>query len=1169
MHDARQSRKPAAGFGPPLVLVPGTPDTVAANIAARVAKRPDGVIRSFGPGGAGRSQSYADTWYRSGSMLAGMREAGIGPGKIIVLLIEDAIDFVPAYWACIRGGFVAAPLMSAARERSHQRSDNSLREALNRLNDVTVVTDESFAAIATTVGQEEGLRVLPLRVTEGRAGYDDHDASPANPLCLVPSSGSTGRLKLVALSHSNVLYRSFADPFIEQGSYLATVALDSISAAQNGIFLSYGSWIQMSPAAVTARPTSVLDAIERHHITVAGCLPSAAKMIVAAAERTGRKWDLGSLSRFALGAEPVVPRIMQILGDFLDRSGSSRKIITAGYGTTETGFLVTGAYPFARLGRDDDAVSLGTCAPGVELRIVGDDDEVLAEGDIGEVQVNSPRRIFSCYWGEPEATRKSFTDDGWWRTGDLGRLQNGELSLHGRAKDVLVVSGRKFSLVQIDAEIETVLAVGDRAFSCAIHWSGETTERLAVVFVAADASAERRSQLADSIRSLVARRFGLRPSPVIGVALDDIPLAANGKLRRLALAARVRSGTLGAVEEPEYTRKEIPGSSPNEPADIERTLEQIWREVLDISGDLDRHADFFELGGDSLRSLTLYMAIETHFGRQISAEAFFKLPTFASLLGLIANGHGEPASVENAPDGGSPLNASVPWPLPIAIRNRLLAPLETWPGERPTRGRTISGMNTDGDRPPLFWVFNDQREFRELACALGPAQPLYGLRSGVGIIDYQEDEIQTFALRYISEITEVAPQGPFFVGGNCQGAIIALAIAQHALRRQRHVPLLILMDWAFDLQSYGGRVLLVSGRDNAQYNAYRRFARPELAWRRAFANFDFVEIPGGYAQGFDKAAVVELSGALATHMRSALAAPTVLMPARAYRASIFADALPVQMKSQQRCKIRVTVKNDSDLIWRQTTESGLMVGSRWTDPDGDLIHQIDERATLPEIKPNAYATVDLKIIAPNEPGDLNLHIDLSEEGNRWFNRNPKSAFSAAVSIVGRQPHFLNRIYKRVFKNSDVLPIQLLFSSGAPAVTKLIFGWSVPEKWGTWSDGPRAKLLVPVSDRYGRWCAILTCKAFGAGDRTVSIYVRSGFEGREIKWELPANIIVKKEIELECRGNDITLQFSLPDAISPQRLLLSGDRRQLSLGLIAMEIVPNTRHPIESEPIQNK
>ena len=113
-------------------------------------------------------------------------------------------------------------------------------------------------------------------------------------------------------------------------------------------------------------------------------------------------------------------------------------------------------------------VLLGTCAPGVEMRIVVD-GTVISEDEIGEVQVNCPQRNFSSYWGEPDATCQSFTDDGWWRTGDLGRLRGGMLSVHGRAKDVLVVSGKKFSLAEIDAEIETVVSAGDRAFSCAVH----------------------------------------------------------------------------------------------------------------------------------------------------------------------------------------------------------------------------------------------------------------------------------------------------------------------------------------------------------------------------------------------------------------------------------------------------------------------------------------------------------------------------------------------------------------------------------------------------------------------------------------------------------------------------------------------------------------------------
>jgi acyl-CoA synthetase (AMP-forming)/AMP-acid ligase II/acyl carrier protein len=639
-----RSNRFAADRGPPLLIAPGTPESVAANLAARVAQRPDGIIRSYGLAGLGRSQSYAETWHRSGRILAGMGEFGIAPGQIVVLLIDDVVDFVPAYWACVRGGFIVAPLVSAARDR--QRSRNALGQALNRLSNAILVADEAFAAVATDHARRRGLRVLPLRISESNGGREGEDGPHAEPLCLIPSSGSTGDLKLVALSHGSVLNRHFADRFEKQAAYLGTVALDSVSAAQHGIFLRYGSWTQISPMALTAQPTFVLDAIERHQITAAGCTPSTAKTIVAAAQRSGRKWRLGSLDEFGVGAETVAIKTMRTVGEFLEQSGSSRRIITARYGTTETGFLVTGSRPFKGTNYDDDVVLLGSCAPGVELRLVVN-DTVVVEDEIGEVQVNCPQRIFSSYWGEPEATRQSFTGDGWWRTGDLGRLRGGMLSVHGRAKDVLVVSGKKFSLAEIDTEIETVLSAGGRAFSCAVHWPGEANERLAVV-VAAEAE-DYREKLFERIRAAVGRRFGLRVDPVIGVALDTLPLAANGKLRRSELADRVRRGLLGSADR--VVRRFPALQSIKEKknrSDVEKKLLRIWKEALNLRGDVDKHANFLDLGGDSLRSLMLYTAIEEQFGQQIAAEDFFASPTFADLLRLVLRG-GTPSGLPQTP----------------------------------------------------------------------------------------------------------------------------------------------------------------------------------------------------------------------------------------------------------------------------------------------------------------------------------------------------------------------------------------------------------------------------------------------------------------------------------------------------------------------------------------
>jgi acyl-CoA synthetase (AMP-forming)/AMP-acid ligase II/acyl carrier protein len=989
MSSAEPTRTPAIVRGPRLALPRRIPTNVAAVIADRIAQWPDGTIRTHRLDGVGHAQSYRELWRRSGFIAAGLRKFCRHPGDTVVLLIEDAVDFAPAFWACIRGGFTAVPLMSVAREARQGRGE-LLREALNRLSNVNVLADERFAEIAAVLRHDRGLPTLSLAAAE--AGSEDFDGhgSPADPLCLIPTSGSTGRLKLVALPPDAVLHRSFGGEFRTRQNYLGVFALDSITG-KNVVFLGCGSCTQIPEDVVTARPTAVLDAIEQYQITRVAFTSSALKRIIAAAEQSDRRWRLGSLCHVGVGAETVVPRVMQHLARFLEQHGAASDIVRAGYGTTETGILVNGTNPLERPIDDHESVCLGAAAAGVALRIVGTGGGVLAEGEIGEVEATCPQTIFSCYWGEPKATRESFTADGWWRTGDLGRLENGQLSLHGRAKELLIVSGKKFSLAEIDAEIETILGVDDRAFSCAIHWSGEATERLAVVFVAADSRAARRAELTDSIRRIVARRFGIRPSPIIAASLDDIPLAANGKLRRSELGARVRWGAIGAAREGGDLLRPAAASRPSRPFNVESILAEIWREVLDIKGELDGDANFFDLGGDSLRAVMLDAAIAEKLGRRISAEAFFISPTFATLLDLIASGSDEPAAAQPVSD------TAVPWSLPAALRNRLLLHMETWDGYRPTRDRLVIGANTAGNKPPLFWVFQDAVQFRQLAKALGPDQPLYALRSGADVIDYTEDEIQALALRYVSEISEVAPEGSIFVGGSCQGAIIALAVAQHLLRRRRHVPLLTLMEWSWAHQPYAGPVLLLHGRDS-NANPHTLYRRPDLSWRRAFAEYVAAECPGNHSNMFDDGYVDAWSKILALHMQNAERSWPRLIPKLAQSVVIHGANIPDCMVSGGRRNIAVKIQNTGTITWPAWKKSGLALGNRWLDESGKVIAWIDGRVPLPELPGGAEARLRLPITAPRFTGAVQLCVDVVEEGNSWFNSAQNAPLRARLEI---------------------------------------------------------------------------------------------------------------------------------------------------------------------------
>jgi Phosphopantetheine attachment site/Thioesterase domain len=405
---------------------------------------------------------------------------------------------------------------------------------------------------------------------------------------------------------------------------------------------------------------------------------------------------------------------------------------------------------------------------------------------------------------------------------------------------------------------------------------------------------------------------------------------------------------------------------------------------------LDRNASFFDLGGDSLGSVMLHEAVEQQFGKQISPEDFFAEPTFSTLLKLVASG-GELTASGTA-------EATVPWPLPADLRGKLLRAFAVWDGNRPTRDKLVAGLNVDGWKIPLFWVFQEAVEFRKVASALGQDQPLYAFRSGLGLLSYSENEIQAFALRYVSEIEEVCPEGPVFVGGFCQGAVIALAMAQHLLRRKRHVPLLILMEWGFPLQPYSEPVLLIHSRDSRDGNPYLRYRMPESGLSRAFPQYTIAEMPGDHDHTFEDANVAALGKILSAHMRQAEQAPPRLMPKAAFGADLSADGIPQMMIEGQCANISVNVRNASKVIWPATHHSGLMIGNRWVDDAGHIIIMIDGRAPISELAPGEEARLSLPIVAPHRPGLVQLVLDVVEEGNTWFHPAGDAPLRVPVKI---------------------------------------------------------------------------------------------------------------------------------------------------------------------------
>ncbi|MFC1579782.1 fatty acid--CoA ligase [Thermodesulfobacteriota bacterium] len=167
------------------------------------------------------------------------------------------------------------------------------------------------------------------------------------------------------------------------------------------------------------------------------------------------KYDLGSLEMILLGGAPAAPSVIKEAERVFDCD------CHAGYGMTEAGPILTASLPKAHLAGQTEEERLqrlakpGLEAVGVELRVIGDDGrEIAMDGqEIGEIVVHS-NNIMLGYWNLPEETEKAFTEDGWFRTGDMATIDpEGYISIVDRKKDVIISGGENIASIEVERAI--------------------------------------------------------------------------------------------------------------------------------------------------------------------------------------------------------------------------------------------------------------------------------------------------------------------------------------------------------------------------------------------------------------------------------------------------------------------------------------------------------------------------------------------------------------------------------------------------------------------------------------------------------------------------------------------------------------------------------------------
>jgi malonyl-CoA/methylmalonyl-CoA synthetase len=380
---------------------------------------------------------------------------GVAPGDRVAVQAEKSAEVVLLYVACLRLGAVFVPINTAntPTEVEYFLRDSQPRVAVVRPSDRAMLEPAAARAAVhhlETLGVDgDGTLLEHVRHT-GESLATPQAMGKNSPAAIVYTSGTTGRSKGAILSRANLASNAaaliHAWHFTNSDILLHALPLFHIHglfAALNTVLAS-GSSLVLLPKFDAGQ---VLKQLSR--ATVFMGVPTYYTRLLQLPELS-RETTAGT-RLFVSGSAPLLPETHR---EFLERTGHT---ILERYGMTET--LINTSNPFDGVRKPG---SVGPPLPGIEIRIAGGGGFVEPEVT-GALEVRGPN-VFCGYWQDPEKTRAEFTADGWFKTGDLGRIDgDGYVHIVGRAKDLVISGGYNVYPKEVETELDGLSGVLESA----------------------------------------------------------------------------------------------------------------------------------------------------------------------------------------------------------------------------------------------------------------------------------------------------------------------------------------------------------------------------------------------------------------------------------------------------------------------------------------------------------------------------------------------------------------------------------------------------------------------------------------------------------------------------------------------------------------------------------
>ena len=592
------------------------------------------------------------------------------------------------------------------------------------------------------------------------------------PAYIYFTSGSTGRPKGVIDCHRNVLHnvmrytRALSIEHDDRLSLLQSCGFSGTVSSMFGALLNGATSCPMDMRAET--PARVAQWLDELSVTIYHSVPSLFRSAVSA----------GQVFHHVRVVRLEGDRATRVDLELFRRHFTARSVLAVGLGTTETGLVCQYFFDHS-CALPEGVVPIGYPVTGMQFEVRGDDAQPVQPGTAGEIVVRS-QFLATGYWNDAAATARAFESAGpgslerLYKTGDRGRIDDhGRLEYLGRVDGRARVRGQWVELADVDAALAALPGVREAAVVAV--GTDDSNTRLVAYYVTENHARQGTSPL----RRQLAQLLPAHMVPARFIELEQLPLNANGKVDRAALP------------KPESARPNV-GPVVEAKTLAQLRLCELWEELLAVAP-VGIHDDFFDLGGDSLLAVVMIDRTEEIFGHGITIAGLFgegdvTIERFAAL------------AVADSPDMKAPI---------VPIR----------------KGR---------GRPPLFFLHGDYLSggiyCRELVRHLHRDQPFLALTP----IGFDGRPIpsgyEAMAEQHLQTIRDIQPHGPYILGGECNGGLVAYEIARLLEAQGEQVRLLMMLSasaqnvrfaWMSTWLRIAGRVLGLSA--SKQRYLFRRF----------------------------------------------------------------------------------------------------------------------------------------------------------------------------------------------------------------------------------------------------------------------------------------------------------------------------------------------------------